>query len=116
MKKLLAVVVLALIVPVGAKADDIENPDQCRAHGDGVFIQQIPLNRDDSEAEQRDRGSGCVNVGDTQVVYVGGELQAEDPQHENGPCGAVVVMNENVTDNEDLGLDGQDDFTHEDCD
>lgn len=108
MKKMLAVLFLALIVPMGASADDIQNPDECRAHGDGVFVQQIPLNTD--EEGQADRGSACANFGDTQVVYVGGELQGEDPHHGNGPCGAVVVLNEEVT------PEGETDFTHEDCD
>jgi hypothetical protein len=102
MRKLFAIVVLsAAIIPAGALAD-IDNANQCKARGDGAHI-VLPL----VDTGEADRGSGCINAGGTQVIYVGGELDAD--QHGGGMCGAVVVLDDEVT------PDGDPNFNPADC-
>ncbi|HEX9697302.1 MAG TPA: hypothetical protein VGB64_13435 [Actinomycetota bacterium] len=88
-------------IPAAGVADDIQNPNQCKAEGDGVFI--------DAEADEQDRGSGCINVGGVQVLYIGGELEPENADNAGEPCGAIVVLDEEIS------PEGDKDFTDETC-
>lgn len=102
MRKILsaALAAFALTLPAAVGAHEIDNANQCKAKGDGAHI-VFPL----VDTEEADRGSGCINYGNTQVVYVGGELSSEN----NGgmPCGAVVVGDEEITPDGDKNFDPQ---------
>lgn len=93
---------VAVLVPLGAQADDIPDGAACQAGtADPVTLGSEP-----------DRGAVCVHAYGTTVFYIGGEAQAEeegDPAF-GGACGAIIVMDEEVAGDPDwdnAGADGE---------
>ena len=105
MKKLLAIAVLALAaIPAAGLAGDIDNANECKAKGDGAHIRSGL-----ADGGQEDRGSGCINAGGVQVLYIGGEISPENSGNAGSPCGAIVVADDEIT------PDGDKDFNDTTC-
>lgn len=126
MKKLIiaalaAMVAVALALPLGsASANDVQDGAEC-ATTTGPSVDPVgpaPVGSND----EADRGSACVAAGGTAVVYIGGELDAEEEGNPDagGACGAVIVGGQAVAGDPDWQKEDdpttpdQDESTH--CD
>lgn len=102
MKRLaIAAFVAALMVaPFTAQADDIHDAQECReGTAEPVALGAV-------EGEDADRGSFCVHADGFTALYVGGEAQAEEEPGTGGACGTIIILDENVTGEEDWDSDG----------
>lgn len=118
MRKVLLVVVLAfaMILPLGAFANDVPDGADCRDGG------AAPATLAVAGGGEADRGAACVSNDGTALLYVGGEIQAEEegnPDYGNA-CGAIIVNGEEVAGSHDWdnagadGIEGTSDDEH--CD
>jgi len=117
MKKKLSIAVLlaAMAVAPFAGADDIPDGADCDAETTGAHV-AIAQSDDPTTypVEDADRAALCVSDGETTLLYIGGEAQAEEePGADTGiACGAVIVNGETLAGNADW--DNEDAGTH--CD
>ena len=94
MKKIAAAcAVVAILVPLGAGAGDVQDGRACRNSS------QSGVRTAANGASEADRFSVCVKgPGGETLVYAGGEAQSEDPRNDGfaGTCGAVIVADQTV--------------------
>jgi len=97
MKKLLIATFMAAlaVAPFAAQADDIYDGKDCR---DG---NAEPAAAGAASGEDADRGSVCVYNEGSVIFYIGGEAQAEEEAGTGGACGSIIIMDQNVTGDED---------------
>jgi Ni/Co efflux regulator RcnB len=92
-----------------AHPNDIQDVEDCRDSNDPATV-ELAVVDDPEDVDNADRGSVCVkdpNNDGRVLLYVGGEVQADNPGAETGvACGAVVV--------DDVARAGQDtqNFNH----
>jgi hypothetical protein len=90
MRKILiaTLLVIAACAPRAAFADDaVPDGQDCRDGG------AQPVTTVANGASEPDRLALCIHVNGSTILYIGGELQSEDPNNDGfaGTCGAIIV-------------------------
>ncbi|MBI4728067.1 MAG: hypothetical protein HY775_00975 [Acidobacteria bacterium] len=89
MRKIAAALLgVALAAPVASFANyDVPDGRDCRSKN------QVTVMTYGTGAKEPDRLAVCVTQNGTTLLYVGGELQSDDPRNDGfaGTCGAIIV-------------------------